>query len=117
MHWYYLAIIIYVILLAAVLLRILFETHATTKTLAYILLCIFVPVLGILFYIVFGVNYWRKKRYSKKMQEDCRVLDHLKKIDQYNKATVNTNTVVEQHAELATMLIKDLGSPLPVRTK
>ena len=113
MDWYYLAIIIYIIVLAGVLLRILFETHATTKTLAYILLCIFIPVLGILFYITFGINYWRKKRYSKKMQEDCGVLDHLKNnIEQYNKASVKKNVVVEQHAELATMLIKDLGSPL-----
>ena len=94
MHWYTLAIIIYIIVLALVLLRILFETHATTKTLAYILLCIFVPVLGIAFYILFGINYWKKKRYSKKMKDDCGVLEHLKKIDQYNKVSINTNSVV-----------------------
>ena len=35
MNWYVVGIIIYVIVLAAVLLRILFETHSSNKTLAY----------------------------------------------------------------------------------
>ena len=67
-----------------------------------------------MFYLVFGVNYWRKKRYSKKMRENFGVLKHLKSnIAQYDKVSINAGTLpAEENAELASMLIRDLGSPL-----
>jgi cardiolipin synthase len=58
--------LIYVSILVVVCLRILYETRSTNKTLAYLLFCIFVPLIGIIFYLLFGINYWRKKLYDKK---------------------------------------------------
>ncbi len=114
MNWYSLVVFIYVIILVLVLGRILFETHSSNKTLAYILLCIFIPVGGIGFYLLFGVNYWKKKRYSKKMQENFGVLNHLKKnVTRYDKVNVTWEKMPKaQNAELARLLIRDLGSPL-----
>lgn len=119
MEWYIIAGIIYVIVLAAVLLRILFETNSSNKTLAYLLLCLFIPVGGIIFYLMFGINYWRKKRYSKKVQENFTVLNHLKtNIAKYDKVSINAGALpTEQNAELAKMLIRDLGSPLTISNK
>ena len=74
MNWPFLATGIYFIILALVCLRIMFETHSTNKTLAYLLFCFFIPVVGILFYLVFGINYWRKRRYNKKSVADQEVL-------------------------------------------
>jgi cardiolipin synthase len=70
MSWKWISTIIYIIILAAVCLRIIYETRSTTKTMAYLLFCLFVPVVGIAFYLVFGINYWRKKLYDKKMALD-----------------------------------------------
>jgi cardiolipin synthase len=114
MNWYYILLFVYVAILATVLLRILFETHSSNKTLAYILLCVFLPVFGIIFYLTFGINYWKKKKYSKKMHGNTGVLQHLKKnIAQYDKVAMNAaSPAVEQNAELASMLVRDLGSPL-----
>lgn len=114
MSWYLILIILYIVILAVVLLRIMFETHSNSKALAYILLCIFIPVLGIIFYMAFGINYWVKKRYSQKMLGNSGVLQHLKKeIIHFEKGSMNTSLLsVEQHAELAAMLTRDLGSPL-----
>jgi len=67
MSWKWISTIIYIIILAAVCLRIIYETRSTTKTMAYLLFCLFVPVVGIAFYLVFGINYWRKKLYDKKI--------------------------------------------------
>ena len=113
MTWYSIGIALYILIIAAVLLRILFETHSTSKTMAYILLCLLLPVFGVIFYLIFGINYWTKKRYSKKMKENTGILQNLKNnIDLYDKVMLNTDPSVKQNAELSTMLIKDLGSPL-----
>ncbi len=111
MSW--IVLTIYIACLVLVCLRIIFETHSSTKTLAYLLFCIFIPVFGILFYLAFGINYWRKKLYSSKTGEDDQLLEDLKKkILYYNEASVKLQDLQGDTAELATMLIKDLQSPL-----
>ena len=112
------AIIIYVILLIAVCLRILLETHSTNKTLAYLLFCLFIPLIGMGFYLTFGINYWRKKRYNEKINQDGKILRQLKKdITDYDVVNVSVDDSVLQNNELASMVVKDLGSPLTRNNK
>ena len=47
--------------------RIIIDTHNSTKTLAYLLLVFILPVIGSAFYFSFGINYRKKKIYSKKV--------------------------------------------------
>ena len=109
----YLLIGFYAVIVIAVLLRIMYETQSSSKALAYVMLCLFVPVIGIIFYLVFGVNYWQKKTYSKKMTINADVLQHLKKnVSRYDAVAISDNDAVRQHEELSQMLLKDLGSPL-----
>ncbi|MEO6404788.1 MAG: cardiolipin synthase [Ferruginibacter sp.] len=119
MNWYYILLIAYIIILVLVCLRIIFETFSSTKAWAYLFFCIFVPVIGIVFYISFGINYWQKKLYTKKSQEDDKMLDTLKKeIHQYNEAVVNLDDIEnDENTELASMLVKDLQSPLTRNNK
>lgn len=56
---FYLAILVYTIL------RILLDTHSTSKTLAYLLMVLFLPFLGVILYFSIGINY-RHKRYNQK---------------------------------------------------
>jgi len=114
MHWIWLTIIGYLVVLLLVCLRVIFETHSSTKTLAYLLFCIFIPVIGMGFYLTFGINYWKIKVYSKKSAEDEHLLKQLKKnIPYYSQTIVAMEEVAGlQNAELAAMLIKDLKSPL-----
>ncbi len=114
MSWMSIAIIIYLIFLVLVCLRIIFETHSSTKTLAYLLFCIFIPVIGIIFYLTFGINYWRIKLYSKKAARDEKLLEQLKKNIPYYETMIVKQPDVSgmEHAELASLLIKDIKSPL-----
>ena len=106
--------ITYFVILTLVSLRIIFETHSSTKTLAYLLLCIFIPVLGILFYMTFGINYFKKKLYSSKKSSDEKMLEELKqKVLSYGQASVIPRDLQgDDLLELSKMVIKDNYSPL-----
>ena len=118
-NWFWIIGIIYIVILVIVCLRILYETRSATKTLAYLLFCIFIPAGGIIFYTLFGINYWRKKLYDKKMSQDEKILSQLKKgINHYNEESLQQRDVVgPDNTELATMLIRDLHSPLTRKNK
>lgn len=106
--------VIYIILIVLVCLRIVFETRSATKTMAYLLLVLFIPLFGMLFYIAFGINYWKRKLYQRKMDQDELLLQQLKRdVHQYNDSTLKwIDLQNDERGELATMLIKDLQSPL-----
>ncbi|MGC1240669.1 MAG: cardiolipin synthase [Chryseosolibacter sp.] len=70
MNWVVILDILYIIILVLVCLRIIYDTTSTNKTLAYLLLAIFIPVAGMLFYFSFGINYRKRRVYSKKLIED-----------------------------------------------
>lgn len=114
MFWVILSSVLYIAVLAAVLLRIMYETHSSNKALAYVLLCIFVPVAGIIFYLLFGINYWNKKRYSKKVFENKTALQFIKQNIEYfdREAIEKKDPSLANNLELYHLLIKDLGSPL-----
>lgn len=107
-------ITVYLVVLLLIWIRIIFETHSTNKTLAYLLFCTFIPFIGIGFYLAFGINYWRLKKYNKKSDTDKKILEQLQNtILQYNQSAVNVaDTSVKENAELSSMLLKDLSSPL-----
>jgi cardiolipin synthase len=114
MNWTIIAGGIYLVVLIAVCLRIIFETHNTNKTLAYLMFCFFIPVVGMIFYLTFGINYWRIKKYNTKKDQAARLLEQLKKtianFDENSTGPVDKNAA--EYMELASMLIKDPGSPL-----
>ncbi|MDN3655980.1 cardiolipin synthase [Ferruginibacter paludis] len=119
MNWTIVAVGIYLVVLIAVCLRIIFETHSTNKTLAYLLFCFFIPVVGIAFYLTFGINYWRIKKYNTKKEQAVRLLEQLKStipdFDETSTGKVDKNAA--EYTELAAMLIKDPGSPLTTNNR
>ncbi len=114
MNWIIFSIAIYVVILIIVCIHIISITKHTNKALAYLLFAIFIPVIGIGFYLLFGINYWTKRRYNKKSLANENILQQLKKdIVRYDETAVPyEDKSVQQHTELAAMLVKDLGSPL-----
>ncbi|MDB5112612.1 MAG: cardiolipin synthase, partial [Mucilaginibacter sp.] len=64
MSWYVLVVSIYWILVTLVCFRILYDIRSTSKTFAYLLITILVPVVGMLIYFAVGANYRKNKLYS-----------------------------------------------------
>lgn len=114
MNWLLVYEIIYVLIVILVCLRIVYDTRNNTKTLAYLLLVIFLPVIGIIFYFSFGINYRKRKMYSKKLFNDDKLAKKLKAdIFQYSKNTFEENSAeIKKSKDLALMLLRDGDSPL-----
>jgi cardiolipin synthase len=114
MNWIKIAEIIYMILVALVCMRIIYDTRSSSKTLAYMLLAIFVPVGGMMFYFIFGVNYRKRLIYSKKLVRDEA---RLKLLDQRTISLTARNLKknadeVGNAVSLVSLLLNDNLSPL-----
>jgi cardiolipin synthase len=59
------AFIVYLLILIYTVIRILLDTDSTPKTLAYLLLIFIFPLIGILIYFSFGINYRHLQSNSK----------------------------------------------------
>lgn len=114
MNWLVLFEIGYAILLGVVCARIIYDTRSVTKTLAYLLFAIFVPIVGMVFYLLFGINYKNRKMYTKKLFDNEEMATQLReKVYRYSKQTfIENDTVVKSNRELAYMLVNDVQSPL-----
>lgn len=58
--------IIYVIVVISTIIKIIYDTRNSVKSLAYILLVVFVPVIGLFVYFSVGENYRKKNFYKHK---------------------------------------------------
>ena len=88
LNWLFIIELLYLLVLIIVCVRIIYDTSSTVKTLAYLLLAIFFPIFGILFYFAFGINYRKRELYSKKIIDD----DNLWKQIQQNIYTYSVQT-------------------------
>ncbi|GAC1302637.1 MAG: cardiolipin synthase [Mucilaginibacter sp.] len=113
MNWLIPAGIIYLIIVIRVCLRILYDVNDETKTFAYLLIAVLLPVVGIIVYLAVGANYHKEKLYSKKIISDDRLLDEIEKkiIKESEKTWNNGEPEVKSHIKLARLLLND-NSPL-----
>ena len=117
--WLIVLEILYIILVIGVCLRIIYETRSSTKTLAYLLLTIFVPIAGIILYFSIGVNYRNKSMYSKKLIKDQGMQERLRK--EIYKSSYDALQSIGKYGSnykgLAHMILKDSMSPLTTNNK
>ncbi len=70
MDWLLIGEIVYLLAIIATAVRVIYDSRTTGKTLAYLLLIIFLPILGVIFYFTFGINYRTRRMYNKKLIAD-----------------------------------------------
>lgn len=84
--------LVYVLLIIVVCIRIIWDTRSISKTLAYLLLVIFIPGLGVIFYFSFGINYRKRKIYNKKLEIDQYFQKELEqRLNENNQRILTTN--------------------------
>ena len=113
MNWILLLQIAYIILVIFVIFRVLHDTRSSTKALAYILFIIFVPFAGMIFYFSFGINYRKRKLYSKKIFENEPLRNSIKeRMNAYSNAISNSGLVPGEYQNLVEFILNTGNSPL-----
>jgi len=113
MNWILIMEIGYLIIMLLVILRVLYDTRNGVKALAYILFIILVPGVGILFYFSFGINYRKRKLYSKKIVHD-EVLRQkiLTRLQDYSGQVLHSGLLPSIYRNLARFIFNSKNSPL-----
>lgn len=113
MNWIIFAEIAYALLVIFVILRVLLDTRSSTKALAYILFIIFVPFIGMIFYFTVGINYRKRKLYSKKIVDDEPFRKSIKeRMNIYSESISNSGLVASEYQNLSEFILRSGFSPL-----
>lgn len=113
MSWIIIFEIIYIIILVLTILRVLYDTRSGSKILAYILFIVLVPVVGMLFYFSFGINYRKRKLYSKKLVADEPLRKEVKnRLQLYKEKLATLGLLSKGHHNLSNFINSTAGSPL-----
>lgn len=113
MNWVLLGEIAYILLVTFVIFRVLYDTRSSTKALAYILFIVFVPILGMIFYFSVGINYRKRKLYSKKIVEDESLRERIRnKMNTYSETISNSGLIAQKSETLVEFIRRAGNSPL-----
>ncbi|HSB93389.1 MAG TPA: phospholipase D-like domain-containing protein, partial [Flavitalea sp.] len=114
MNWLLVAEIVYIIVVVLVCMWIIYETRSTTKAICYLLIVIFLPIIGMFFYFSFGTNYRKRKIYNKKLIKDETIVTRVReKLLNYSKDQfLEGGEPVARFKELGYMLARDSSSIL-----
>jgi cardiolipin synthase len=101
--------VFYVLFAIAVCIAILMNARSGSKALAYITLIVLVPILGILFYLSFGINYRKAKIYTRKILEDDRLSNLVQQIleQQFREVSLEHKGDLDYFYPLAKMVQED----------
>lgn len=113
-HYPTISLVFIILLSVFTIVRIIMDTNNSAKTMAYILLVFLFPIGGAIIYFAFGVNYRRRKLFSKKiiLNEDLftKIEDRLAEasLEALNEGHEN----IKGNEDLIRLLLKDSKAPL-----
>ncbi|WP_342328153.1 cardiolipin synthase [Pedobacter sp. FW305-3-2-15-E-R2A2] len=119
MKWILILEIVYVLFIIAVCLRIIYDTRSVSKTLAYLMLAVFLPVVGVIIYFSFGINYRVRKIYNKKIISDDIISQRVNaRIILNSEKTIDQmNPELKKYRKLAQLLLNSNMSGLSGRNE
>lgn len=83
----------------AAMLHVLLDNRQPDKTMAWMMVILFLPVVGLLFYFFFGINYRRKKTISQRSMDQLTKHSMLEFVGQQNLH------VAERHRQLVDLFV------------
>ena len=106
--------VLYLITVISICLMIVFENRNPVKTLSWLLIILFVPVIGVITYIFFGRNYRKQKIYTRKsIADSIRLADHVDRQMQVLPAVLSEESdAVRSKEHLIHLMLKNNRSIL-----
>lgn len=119
MNWILIIEIIYILAVLFVCARVIYDTASTTKTLAYLLAVIFLPFIGIIIYFSIGINYRKRKIYSKKVFNNVELVEEMKIqiLEEYNNIFDTCAECLKEYRKLALLILNQSLSPITGNNK
>lgn len=110
----YIGEIIYFILVILTIIKIIYDTRNSAKSLAYILVVVFIPVVGMFIYFSFGENYRKRKFYQRKNANNLHLYKELAYLitESTNEAIEKYPKLYDSNGQLIRMLVTESLSPL-----
>ena len=100
MHYIYIiGVVLSWIIIALTLIHVILDNRQPAKTMAWALIILFVPVIGIIFYFFFGVNHRRERLVSQ------RSLDQLSKRSMLTFVEQQNLKVPETHKQMVDLFV------------
>lgn len=106
--------IVYIVILIATALRIVYDTEDTGKALAFLMVITFVPIIGILIYLILGINHRKRKIFENKSINNKSFFKKLNPDSENISKVIIENLPVEwaQQKKMMELLINEIGSPV-----
>ena len=101
--------ILYIFLIILFSLHVIYHYKDTGKAFAYLLLIIFFPLLGMIAYLLLGLNKRKSKMYSRKLIEDQNILSRIEAFVQKTNDNIFEKRIEDlgNQTSLARFLSKD----------
>lgn len=109
--------VIFTLTIIFVAVVIILENRNPSKTLAWLLVLLFLPVLGLILYLLFGINYRKRKLVKKK---EIEILDfQLRQINDQLQSVSNDYYLsgLSYGKRLVSLLLKNSNSPFTTNNK
>lgn len=105
----YSLIILYLLTVLIVAVNIVLENRNPVRTLAWVTVILLIPILGIIFYLYFGVNYRKIKMFSMKGLGDMKWLQYMSEDQKQRlkKAELLKKEDMEEVRKLMTLLLNN----------
>ncbi|MGL5067526.1 MAG: cardiolipin synthase [Sarcina sp.] len=89
-HWFTMGSLGIVVNIILIIFLIFFERKNPSTTWAWLLILIFIPILGFIVYLLFGLNLNRQKLSNKKLIDDTTKNNYFKKLKEKNISNPNS---------------------------
>lgn len=118
MNWIVVLQAVYFVVMLLAIVQVIYDSRNTTKALSYILAIVFLPVIGIVFYLSFGINYRKRKFYSHKLLRDEQLRKDVKtQSHEASDAAWKSSHFPVKYRNLARFIVNANISPLTAGNK
>lgn len=114
----YMLTIIFFLYVLLIVMKMLIENRSPNSFIAWLIILVFLPYIGIIFYILFGID-WKKsrKKISAKLPEDMIKKHFSSLLEEQVKILDNMHGNYEKNINLVKLAIKSGYSPITVQNE